>query len=73
MKSILLVTAFLLSSPVTNAQSRKAGKGQQDFLVVTTDTAKRKSAVAATGSNPANSPAVTNRAVLQKTNRTKKN
>lgn len=69
MKSILLITAFLLSSPVTNAQSRKAGKGQQDFLVVTTDTAKRKSAVTATSAKPA----VTNRAVLQKTNRTKKN
>ncbi|MCD2424116.1 hypothetical protein LQ567_15155 [Niabella pedocola] len=69
MKSILLITAFLLLSPVTNAQSRKAGKGQQDFLVVTTDTAKRKSAVTATGSKPA----VTNRAVLQTTNRIKKN
>lgn len=73
MKPILLLIAFLFSSFIADAQSRKAGKGQLDFLVVATDTVKRKLAVPLAGSKPADSLAVTNRAVLQNRSRTKKN
>ncbi|MCF3110832.1 hypothetical protein LL912_18755 [Niabella sp. CC-SYL272] len=73
MKSILLLTIWLLSGSVAGAQSRKAGKGQLDFLVVTTDTVKRKSALSATGGKPADSLAAPNKTLLQKSPRTKKN
>lgn len=61
MKSIFLLTVFLFLGSVAGAQSRKAGKGQLDFPVITTDTVKKKAALSATGSKPADSLAAPNK------------
>ncbi|WP_300597685.1 hypothetical protein [Niabella sp.] len=66
MKRLILFAVLLFAESVADAQSRKAGEGQRDFLVVTTDTAKKKTSALASTRKPADSLAVSNKTLRQK-------